>query len=573
MASSDIENVKSRITLVDLLEHFGIDYNKKGAHYELCCPLPSHDEKTPSFKIKVNEPDSGHCYGCGGNVDIFKLYQELNGVEFYPALVKLADMANVELAKPTEKNEVKELKKLNASALRFFQEDLSENEQAQKACLERGIEPKIAKVFGVGSAPDNFGDFKKYIRANHKYVKNLTWFELGLLGKSRKKENSFYTFVRNRLVFPVRDSSGDVLGFTSRTLDDEISPKYLVSSSSEHLPRQDWLYGEYEAKELGLNDEEGYAVEGATDVIAGQRNGLNFVATMGTEASPAACRKLLNKFKALYLVFDGDDAGRKAINSTLSKILPYYGQYSNVKILMLPEGEDPDSYLQRYGRDGFERLKMSSFDALDYIGLDAYAKYKAASTIKEKAKVVKEFRFLAGAIGDADIKRVVSGQLESIVGASMQDDILSKPQIVQAYRYLLDNPEAVQEWNSFFTELGSKFNSENTQKIIQVCESLEKLASKGALTSERVETIYKRKFGFAEMYMAIESKPHSGSNFCIKNALVLEELNCINDRVQLGLASQNEFDRAIGVLQKKSQVNVDGLHVQERPISKQKITV
>ncbi len=352
------EEVKQAADIVDVIADH-VKLRRSGSNFTGLCPF--HNEKTPSFSVS---PSLGifKCFGCGEGGDVFNFVMKMDGVGFEEAVRTLAERYNVVIPEKTEDqyDPQQYLKDGIYHALRFagnfFYQTLAESDEAEYAreyLKNRGYPWKTVRKYGLGYASDRFDGLLKNAESagiNMQYL-----HESGLV-KAREDDSGFYDTFRSRLMFPILNPSGKVIGFGGRTLSsDKKTPKYINSPQTPVYNKSDVLYGIHIAKNEIRKAGEVVLVEGYTDVISMHQAGIgNVVSTSGTSLTSGQVRVMKRYGDILLMIFDADVAGVKAAVRGISIALE---EGMSVRVLTLPEGEDPDSYVREYGGEGFLDLK------------------------------------------------------------------------------------------------------------------------------------------------------------------------------------------------------------------------
>jgi DNA primase len=337
---------------------------KAGKNYSGLCPF--HNEKTPSFSVS---PDKQffHCFGCqesGTALGFVMLHDRLDFVEAVEALA-----GSIGLDVPREKGfSTKENKadgKLLEALLKateFFKNHLRGSESAKKYLKGRGISGALARDFQLGYAPTGW----QVLESNLNEVTKKSLLDAGLV--SQGDNGKSYDRFRDRIMFPIRNTRGQIIGFGGRLMSSDGGPKYLNSPETEAFKKGEELYGLYEARKSQNRLEKIVVVEGYMDVLSLVQSGIaNVVATLGTATNEIHFQKLFRHTNEIVLCFDGDSAGRQAGWKALERAVPALTDQKQVKLVFLPEGEDPDTLVQKLGLEDFERLLQNSTPGLDYL--------------------------------------------------------------------------------------------------------------------------------------------------------------------------------------------------------------
>lgn len=331
MADPIIEEIKQKIDVVDLISNY-VTLKKAGSNFKGVCPF--HSEKTPSFMVN-RQRQTFHCFGCGETGDIFSFIQKQENIDFRNALELLAERANVKLPDRTNNKSgsvspdlKSSLYHVNELAARFYHQVLvshSLGAEARTYLAGRGVSNESIKNFLIGYAPQSNQALQALLKKNG--------FSAQILSKAGSPER-----FRDRIIFPLRDVIGHVVGFSGRSLHDQI-PKYLNTSETELFHKNRFLYGLYEGKKTIAKVEKALLVEGQLDLVLAHQSGQSeTIATSGTALTEDHLRMLRRYTDTLSLVLDNDAAGQKATERAIQLGLPYDFQLS---VIVLPEGTDP----------------------------------------------------------------------------------------------------------------------------------------------------------------------------------------------------------------------------------------
>lgn len=365
------EQVKSAADIVEVVSDY-VKLRRAGNGYSGLCPF--HNEKSPSFNVS---PHLGifKCFGCGESGDVFSFLMKHDGVSFTEAIRMLGERYGVEVPEE-QKPEFDENYRLKEGifhalsfAGKYFFKQLTQTDEA-KAALQylekRGFTRETIKAYGVGFAPDRFDGLLK--AASDAGINEDYLHEAGLIKYGRNGESAYDAF-RNRIMFPIFNASGKVIGFGGRVMNTsdgkppKNTPKYINTSQTKVYNKSEVLYGIHVAKNEIRKYGEAILVEGYTDVISLHQAGVkNVVASSGTALTIEQLRILHRFGENLLMIYDADNAGQNAMSRGLDLALK---EGLNVRLLQLPEGEDPDSFIKANGRKGFEQYKDQN--AQDFI--------------------------------------------------------------------------------------------------------------------------------------------------------------------------------------------------------------
>src|SRR5258706_5834959 len=352
-----IQQLLARVDIVDVVDKH-VKLKKAGQNYSACCPF--HSEKTPSFSVSPQK-QFYHCFGCGAHGTAVSFLMEYAGMGFRDAVRELAE--GVGLAMPQEADrgesverakEAASLSEVMTAATNFYRRELKRSSKAIDYFKGRGVSGEIAAKFGLGYAPD---DWQGLTGAGDDYtVASLA--ECGLVIDN--DEGRRYDRFRDRVMFPILDQRGNVIGFGGRVVGGG-GPKYLNSPETPLFEKGRELYGLFHARRAIRDMQTAIVVEGYMDVVALAQNGVeNAVATLGTATTPTHVQKLLRMADNLVFCFDGDKAGRKAAWRALEQSLPVVMDGKDIRFLFLPPEYVPDTFIRRLGKDAFmAELKMA----------------------------------------------------------------------------------------------------------------------------------------------------------------------------------------------------------------------
>ena len=360
-----IDDLLTRVDIVDLIDSL-VPLKKSGSNFVARCPF--HTEKTPSFSVNRSK-QFYHCFGCGASGDAISFLMDFNHLDFVEAVEDLAAFLGLEVPKEQQNHIVdKSSNKINAEqsyellkqVALFYHKQFRDTPDAQKAIeylKSRGVGGDLAKQFLLGYAPNQWKTLEaKFGR------KSL--LEVGLLKAG--ESGDLYDRFRGRVMFPIRDRRGRVIGFGGRVLDDS-QPKYLNSPETPYFQKGKEIYGLYEVLKKKPKPMRFIIVEGYMDVIALHQYGFdNTVAVLGTAVSEMHFNLLFRFASELVFCFDGDAAGSQAAWRAVETVLPVMRDGRQVKIMVLPRGEDPDSMIRSKGVDVFSLMLDQAQPLSDY---------------------------------------------------------------------------------------------------------------------------------------------------------------------------------------------------------------
>ena len=353
-----IEDLKSRIDIVDVIGR-QVQLKRAGANYKGLCPF--HNEKTPSFIVSPQKQIFTCFGGCGASGDVVSFVMRYYNLEFNEAVEKLAKEYGIDIVKSQRRNADREkYYEINREAARFFYRNMTEGPNRGYSYMRRrGIEDRTIKKFGLGYAPDSWDSLYGYFKEKGTDEKLL--LELGLLSQ---KDGRYFDKFRDRVIFPIINTAGKVIGFGGRALDDKAMPKYLNSPENRVFQKKNNLYALNSTKQDIGKAGTAIIVEGYMDAISLYQNGVrNVAASLGTALTDNQA-KLINRYtKNVVLSYDADAAGQKA---ALRGIEVLRNEGCKVKVLHVTDGKDPDEYIKKNGRDAFDKLVEKAIPYTDY---------------------------------------------------------------------------------------------------------------------------------------------------------------------------------------------------------------
>lgn len=380
-----INQIKENSDIVDIIGEY-VDLKKAGSSYKGLCPF--HNEKTPSFTVDKKK-QLFHCFGCGAGGDVVSFIMQKEGLSYPESLKYLAHKAGINIVF-TENPEVNQKKvrlyEINKEIMMYFYKNLLTTKAPQDYLLKRGLRSNIVNTFMLGYAKDSWDDLLTF--AKSKNINEDDLFELGLIAKS--KNGKFYDKYRNRIIFPIIDTYGRIIGFGGRSIDNTM-PKYLNSPESDVFKKRFNLYGLNIFKKQSKRDL--ILVEGYMDVIALNNNGIDLaVASLGTALTVEQAKLAKRYADNIYICYDSDSAGIKA---TKRAIEIFKEAEIGVSIIQLGEGLDPDEYVKKYGKEAFENKINEAVDEYNYTYEQILDGYSQASDNEKLEKLNQFIGFLA----------------------------------------------------------------------------------------------------------------------------------------------------------------------------------
>lgn len=399
----------------DIVEVVGdvVSLKKSGQGFMGLCPF--HHEKTPSFRVS---PDRGifKCFGCGEGGDVFGFVMKTEHVSFTEAVRSLAERYNIELPEqettPEQAERATRFEKLY-EALRFaanwYYHQLKHHGEAEKARVylqKRGFTVEMIRLFGLGYAPPSGQALLD--AASQEGIEETILLDADLVKPSTRGDGVYDSF-RDRLMFPILNTSARVIGFAGRTFDEKKGPKYVNSAQTDVYNKSQVLYGIHLAKSVIRQEKQALLVEGYTDVMSLAQHGIkNAVANSGTALTREQLELLKRYSTRLLMIYDADAAGQKAMVRGIELALE---MGLEPETLQLPEGEDPDSFVKQQGQEGFAEYKREQTeDYLTYL-LRLAEESGRLSSLHERVHVIEELVELLSAIPDPVARQVATQQL------------------------------------------------------------------------------------------------------------------------------------------------------------------
>ncbi|MFQ5936231.1 MAG: DNA primase [Acidiferrobacterales bacterium] len=412
-----IDELLVRADIVDVIDA-RVPLTKAGKDYKARCPF--HDEKTPSFTVSADK-QFYHCFGCGAHGSAIGFLMTYDHMSFREAVEELAARAGLPMpegvaASDEPRDAGDELLEILAEAERYYRRQLRQHPQAQRAVSYlkgRGLSGEIAGRFELGFAPEGWDNL--LVALGRDEARRDELLRAGLIVK--KTNGGYYDRFRNRVMFPIRDRRGRVVGFGGRVLDDA-EPKYLNSPETPLFHKGREMYGLYLARDAIRREHRALVVEGYTDVLALAQFGIDFaVATLGTATTRDHLHALFRLTPDVTFCFDGDRAGREAAWRALEAALPTMQDGRQVSFLFLPEAEDPDSVVRKEGREGM-MARIGQATPLPELFFETLQKRTDVSRLDGRARLAELARPLLSKIPRGVLQQMMVDRLAAISGLS-----------------------------------------------------------------------------------------------------------------------------------------------------------
>lgn len=356
-SSSSIENLKNQVNIVDVVGRT-VPLKRTGSNYKGVCPF--HNEKTPSFVVS-EQKQIFTCFGCGASGDVIEYVKRYYNLEFLEAVQKLAGEYGIAMETRGSDGNRDIYYQTNKLAAGFFYRCFTERANKGYAYMKRrGITPAILKKFGIGYADEQWDSLYRYLLSQG--VDRKIMLELGLVAEGRG--GRFYDKFRNRVIFPIINTSGKVIGFGGRAIDPDANPKYLNSPESKVFQKKNNLYGLNLSRQSVGKEGSIILVEGYMDVIGLYQSGIeNVAASLGTALTENQARLIKRYTRDVVLSYDADNAGRAAALRGLEILKK---EDCKVKVLHVTDGKDPDEYIKKNGKSAFLKLVDGALPYGDY---------------------------------------------------------------------------------------------------------------------------------------------------------------------------------------------------------------
>ncbi len=418
-----IAEIRDAADIVDFISDTVI-LKKTGRNFIGLCPF--HAEKTPSFTVSP-EKQIFHCFGCGEGGNVFTFLMKSEGLAFPEALKKVAARCGIQMPARTiggdrgkNSGERERLLAVNRLALDFFRQNLAHADRSRRArayLLRRGIDAEAMDRFGVGYAPPGWENLANYLVRRKVAAR---WGAMCGLLVARKERDGYYDRFRDRIMLPIFDLSGQVVAFGGRVMDDSV-PKYLNSPETPVFSKGRTLFNLHRARSKCRQADSVLIVEGYFDLISLVQKGIeNVVATLGTALTGDHVQRLKGCTRNMVLVFDGDAAGLQAARRSYAV---FANRGVNAKVVVLPAGHDPDSYVRQFGRDGFLR-KVETAEGIVTFLIDAAIR-RHGDSIAGRVRAVDELMPVLAAIDDRVARSLYLRELAERVGVP-EADILQR---------------------------------------------------------------------------------------------------------------------------------------------------
>ena len=416
-----IRDIVDTTDIVSLVDSY-LPLKRKGKDHWGQCPF-CDDGKNPSFSVS-EQKQFYFCFKCRASGNVIGFLQSHQGYDFIESIEALAARAGMEVpyennsSVSTEKNPIYEALQI---AKDIFEKNLANSDSSEHVrnyvLKERKISSEVCKKFSLGYASKSWDALSKEMLG--KGITEDILIKAGLAKKN--KDNKLFDVFRDRLMFPIKDRKGRVVGFGGRVMNPDDQPKYLNTGETPVFQKSRELYGLFEALEFRKDLKEIYVVEGYMDSIAMYEHSMtNSVATLGIATNRFHIQKLLQIVNEIVFCFDGDDAGRGAAWGALKNVLPSITDGTEIKFLFLPEGEDPASLLEKNSVESFKELSKNSNLLSEYF-IERLTQVSEVTSLEKKASLASKAMELLSTMQESSIKRLLEGEVSKITGLDTKD--------------------------------------------------------------------------------------------------------------------------------------------------------
>lgn len=413
-----IEQIKQKIDITDLIGEY-ITLKKAGANFKGLCPF--HGEKTPSFVVSA-ERQVWHCFGCQKGGDHFTFVEEIEGIGFGESLKLLADKAGIKLASTPFRNEIDSEKntlfEINHRASQYYNFVLMNHKAGREALKyltdERGINEKLIKTFSLGFAPNSMDALTSYLLKKGRYSRQ----QIVNAGLGTERNGRLFDFFRNRIIFPIQDPRGNIIGFSGRNFgeDNTFGPKYINTRETLIYKKSYSLFGINFSKDYIKKEGRAIVMEGEFDVLSSIANGIsNVVAIKGTALTEEQINLLKRFAKKIVLCFDTDIAGIEAQKRSI-QLMEEEGISSSVVIP--PQGKDPDELLRTNPLE-FKIALKNEKSVYDFI-IETAVKEESRKTVEGKANIISKTRSFIKGINNEIVKEHYIKKLSNLLNTSFE---------------------------------------------------------------------------------------------------------------------------------------------------------
>ncbi len=434
-----IDDLLNRADIVELIDS-RVPLKKAGKNYQSCCPF--HNEKSPSFTVSQDK-QFYHCFGCGEHGNAISFLMEYDRLEFVDAVEELASHCGVDVvreesnASPAEQRRQQKIYQqkqddyeLMSQVSRFYQQQLKvayDKDKAINYLKARGLSGEVVKRFGIGYISDAWDGMMKVFSQNGQANQQLTDLGMAITGDKKRPYDRF----RGRIMFPISDKRGRVIGFGGRVLGDE-KPKYLNSPETRIYHKGQELYGLHEAKKASKQLKRLVVVEGYMDVVALAQHGVEYaVASLGTATTYEQLQTLFRTVPDVICCYDGDRAGRDAAWRAMENALPLIRDGFSLKFVFLPDGEDPDSLIRTQGKHSFETILDNAMPLSKFL-FEHLMQQVDMSSLEGRAALVESFQPYLSKLPESVLKDAIRNEIANNFGTGSEQFLAKLTKSTQA---------------------------------------------------------------------------------------------------------------------------------------------
>lgn len=427
---SFIQELINRVDIIDVIDK-SVPLKKAGANYSACCPF--HNEKSPSFTVSPSK-QFYHCFGCGAHGTAIGFLMEYQGLSFVEAVQELAKMVGMIVPQETRDPEKPQQKAIPGmqealqAALNYYRAELKKSQRAIDYLKGRGLSGKVAAQFQMGYAPAGWQNLQSVFSQYDSEI--LATIGLVVENEQGKRYDRF----RDRIMFPIHDQKGQVIGFGGRVINPEDTPKYYNSPETPLFQKGHELYGLFMARRAMRDAGRALVVEGYMDVVALAQYGIEYaVAALGTATTPFHITKLMRQTDEIVFCFDGDNAGKKAAWRAAMNALPALNDGLKLSFLFLPEEHDPDSYVREFGKEAFEAKMQVALPLSQYI-IQHLSEDNSLQSQEDKVQFLNEVEPILQQIQAPRLRLLLSKRVAELTGISLDEmkSMIKMPTIQRA---------------------------------------------------------------------------------------------------------------------------------------------
>ncbi|HZV98819.1 MAG TPA: DNA primase [Methylophilaceae bacterium] len=415
-----IQELLNRVDIVDVIDR-SVPLKKAGANYSACCPF--HNEKSPSFTVSPTK-QFYHCFGCGAHGTSIGFMMEYQGLSFVEAVQELAKMVGLIVPQETrspdspQQKAVPGMQEALQQALNYYRKELKNSPRAIEYLKGRGLSGQIAARFQMGYAPAGWQNLAEVFDEYQSEVLNSAGLVID------NEQGRRYDRFRDRVMFPIHDQKGQVIGFGGRVLGtegDDGGPKYLNSPETPLFQKGHELYGLFLARRAIRDAGRALVVEGYMDVVALAQYGIEYaVAALGTATTPFHITKLMRQTDEIVFCFDGDAAGKKAAWRAAMNALPALNDGLRLNFLFLPAEHDPDSYVREFGKEAFEAAMKTALPLSQYI-IQHLSAENSLQSQEDKVQFLNEAEPILKQIQGPRLALLLRKRIAELAGISLEE--------------------------------------------------------------------------------------------------------------------------------------------------------